>query len=381
MAACERARVIQTAYAERLARGEIADDPAQGAGVAALARLEGDLDAAGGPAGLALPFLKRRPLPAPRGVYLWGPVGRGKSMLMDLFFESAPTPKKRRVHFHAFMGEVHGLVAAWRQGDAAARKARFGRSKSDDAVTPVAELIARDARLLCFDELHVTDIADAMILGRLFEALFARGVTLVATSNRPPEDLYKDGLNRQLFLPFIAMLQEKMEVVRIGGPKDFRLDRLKGHRLYFSPLTTGAEAAFDALWREVLGGALEHSETLDVLGRRLTLPHAAGGYLRASFASLCFQALGAQDYLAIAARFHTVFLGDTPLLTADRRNEAARFVALVDALYEAKVKLVMLAAAEPDALYPAGDGAFEFERTASRLEEMRSADYVAAAKD
>ncbi len=381
MAACERARVIQTAYAERLARGEIADDPAQGAGVAALARLEGDLDAAGGPAGLALPFLKRRPLPAPRGVYLWGPVGRGKSMLMDLFFESAPTPKKRRVHFHAFMGEVHGLVAAWRQGDAAARKARFGRSKSDDAVTPVAELIARDARLLCFDELHVTDIADAMILGRLFEALFARGVTLVATSNRPPEDLYKDGLNRQLFLPFIAMLQEKMEVVRIGGPKDFRLDRLKGHRLYFSPLTTGAEAAFDALWREVLGGAPEHSETLDVLGRRLTLPHAAGGYLRASFASLCFQALGAQDYLAIAARFHTVFLGDTPLLTADRRNEAARFVALVDALYEAKVKLVMLAAAEPDALYPAGDGAFEFERTASRLEEMRSADYVAAAKD
>jgi cell division protein ZapE len=366
---------VRTAYRDRLTRGEISPDSAQAAAIEALARLEGELNAASEPS-FSLPFLRDRRREQPRGVYLWGPVGRGKSMLMDLFFESAPVTRKRRAHFHAFMAEVHASIDAWRKGDAAARKARFGTSKGDDPILPTAELIAEGARLLCFDELHVTDIADAMILGRLFEALFARGVTLVATSNRPPGDLYKNGINRPLFIPFIDMLTERMEVVRIAGPKDFRLDRLKGARVYFSPIDAQAECDFDALWAKLLDGAEETGATLEVLGRKLRLPRAAGGHLRSSFNSLCGQALGAQDYLALAERFHTVFLEGVPRLGPANRNEAARFVTLIDALYEAKTKLIVLAEAEPEDLYREGDGAFEFERTASRLQEMRSAAYL-----
>jgi cell division protein ZapE len=365
---------VRTAYRERLSRGDIQPDAAQATALEALARLEADLDSAGEP-GFSL--FGRKPK-GQRGVYLWGPVGRGKSMLMDLFFDSAPVARKRRIHFHVFMAEVHGLVRQWREGDAQARKAIFNSHKGDDPIAPVADVIAAEARLLCFDELQVTDIADAMILGRLFEALLALGVTLVATSNRPPDDLYKDGLNRQLFTPFIGMLKEKMEVVFVGGPKDFRLDRLRGARLWLAPNDPDNARTFEALWKDMLDGAEETGATLEVLGRKLHLPHAAGGLLRSSFISLCGAMLGPQDYLAIAARFHTVFLEDVPKLTPDRRDVARRFVTLVDALYEAKAKLVALADAEPAALYPAGDGAFEFERTASRLEEMRSADWLEA---
>jgi cell division protein ZapE len=275
------------------------------------------------------------------------------------------------------MGEIHRLIAAWRSGDAAARRARFGQHRGDDPIPPVADVVAAQARLLCFDEFQVTDIADAMILGRLFEALFERGVTLVATSNRRPDDLYKDGLNRQLFLPFIDLLKARVDVVEVAGGHDYRLDRLRAAGTWFSPIDPDHEARFDALWRDMLGKDEESGATLEVLGRKVTLPHAAGGLVRATFASLCSVALGPNDYLAIAAAFHTVFLEDVPKLTPNRREEARRLVILIDALYEAHAKLIVLAAAEPFELYPAGDGAFEFERTASRLQEMRSADWLA----
>jgi cell division protein ZapE len=324
---------LRSAYRARLQEGALKPDPAQAAAVEALCRLESELNAQAEPSFLS--FLKKPK--APRGVYLWGPVGRGKSMLMDLFFEAAPVEKKQRSHFYAFMAEVHGLIGQWRAGDAAERRRVFGMNKGDDPIAPTAALIASQARLLCFDELQVTDIADAMILGRLFEALFEEGVTLVSTSNRPPEDLYKDGINRQLFTPFIELLREKMDVVSVKGQVDYRLDRLRGAEVYLTP----ADPAH-----------------------------------RAGFAELCAEALGPQDYLAIAGQFHTLFLEDAPRLDAGRRNEARRFVTLIDALYEAQGRLVVLAEAEPDDLYPAGDGAFEFERTASRLQEMRSAAWL-----
>ena len=373
---------VRTAYRDRLKSGELEPDAAQERAIEALGRLEADLDQAGEP-GFSL--FGRKPK-SQRGVYLWGPVGRGKSMLMDLFFDSAPVAKKRRIHFHGFMAEVHAHVDAWRKGDTAARKARFGQARNkqgggDDPIAPTAELIADEARLLCFDELQVTDIADAMILGRLFEALFERGVTLVATSNRPPDDLYKDGLNRQLFLPFIEMIKTRMEVTAIKGPKDFRLDRLKSARVWLSPIDPDNERTFDKLWTDMLDGQAETGATLEVLGRKLHLPRASGGLLRASFASLCDHALGPNDYLAIAGRFHTLFLEDVPRLDPTKRSAARRFNTLVDALYEARARLVTLSAVAPRDLYPEGEGAFEFERTVSRLEEMQSAGWLEQERD
>ena len=363
---------FRSAYRQKLQAGEIERDAGQDPGLEALARLESELNALGEASILSL-FRRHQ---QPRGVYLWGPVGRGKSMLMDLFFQTAPVENKRRLHFYAFMAEVHGLIDAWRKGDAAERRARFGQHRGDDPIAPAAELIASKARLLCFDELQVADIADAMILGRLFEALFANGVVMVATSNRQPEDLYQGGINRELFLPFVEMMQTRMQVVQIAGEHDHRLARLKREKVYFAPIAAETEAGFEALWQGQLGAAAETGATLQVMGHQLRLPRAAGGLLRATFASLCGQALGPQDYLAIAARFHTIFLEDTPRLGADKRNEARRFVWLIDALYEARTHLVVLAEADPSDLYPAGDGAFEFERTASRLEEMRAAGWM-----
>jgi len=365
---------LQAAFNARLAAGEIRLDPAQLSALSALVRLEGDLAQAPAINGLKAFFRKPE---AERGVYLWGPVGRGKSMLMDLFFEAARVEKKRRTHFHVFMGEVHRLIGTWRGGGATQRKSQFGQSKGDDPIPPVADVVAEGARLICFDEFQVTDIADAMILGRLFEALFARGVTLVATSNRAPDSLYKDGINRQLFLPFIELLKAHLEVVGVAGGHDYRLDRLRAAGTWFSPPDPDNRRGFDGLWRDMLGDQEETGATLEVLGRKTTLPHACGGQVRATFASLCSVALGPNDYVALAERFHTLFLEDVPKLTPDRREEARRFVILIDALYEAHARLIVLAEAQPAQLYPQGSGSFEFERTASRLEEMRSADWLA----
>jgi cell division protein ZapE len=370
------ASALQAAYDARLRAGAIQPDPAQAAALAELVRLEQDL-ADEEPEGGILAMFRHRQLARPKGVYLVGPVGRGKSMLMDLFYETVSAGKQRRTHFHVFMGEVHRLIDAWRKGDRAQRRARFGQHKGDDPIPPVADAVAAQARLLCFDEFQVTDIADAMILGRLFEALFDRGVVLVATSNRRPEELYKNGINRQLFLPFIDLLKAKVEVVTIAGPHDYRLDRLRAAGTWFSPIDPDNARQAAALWRDMLGPEDEEvGETVEVLGRKIHFPHAVGGLLRASFASLCSVALGPNDYVAVAARFHTIFLEGVPKLTPNRREEARRFVILIDALYEARTHLIILAEAEPAKLYPEGDGSFEFERTASRLQEMRSTDWL-----
>lgn len=358
---------IRTTYDRRLAEGRLTPDPSQIAVVGALARLEKDI----GRRGL---FGGR---PAVRGVYLWGPPGRGKSLLMDMFFASAPEPRKTRAHFHAFMARVHDLVRQWREGDSRARKRVFGQSKGDDPIRPVADLIASEARLLCFDELQVTDIGDAMILGRLFEALFERGVVLAVTSNRAPEQLYLNGINRQLFLPFIAMLERKCVVVGVSGARDWRLDRLMGTRVWYLATDAGQRTGFEGLWEQLKGEQQEAPTRLPVLGRELVIGRTDGGLARATFAELCDTPLGPQDYLAIAERFHTLFLENVPVMGPDNQQAARRFVTLIDALYEAGTRLVVLAGAAPEALYRQGVGAFEFERTVSRLNEMSSADWLA----
>jgi cell division protein ZapE len=364
---------LKQLYARRLAAGQVAPDAAQAAAVDRLDALATQLAGSGG----IFPLARRE---APRGIYLWGAVGRGKSMLMDLFLESAPVREKRRVHFHAFMLEIHAFIHAWRQMSPADRRRHpaFVREAGDDPIAPAARSIAGAARVLCFDEFQVTQIADAMILGRLFDQLFERRVVVVATSNRPPRDLYRDGINRQLFLPFIDRLERELDVVELKAERDYRLDRLVAAPVYYTPLGPEADAAMDAAFRRLTAGLDPAPASLDVQGRSLAIPAQAGGVARFPFEDLCARPLGAADYLALARTYHTVLVDRAPRLTADRRNEAARFVTLIDALYDTRTKLVMSAAAEPDQLYPAGDGAFEFERTASRLQEMRSADYLAA---
>ena len=357
---------IRNAYDIRLEEGVINPDPAQVALISELERLELDLAKKG----------LFGALPDVRGIYIWGPPGRGKSMLMDLFYSSTPEQKKVRAHFHAFMARIHDLVRQWREGDKAQRKAVFGQHKGDDPIPPVAALIASEARLLCFDELQVTDIADAMILGRLFDALFEKKVVLAITSNRAPDDLYKNGINRQLFLPFIKTLKERTVVVETAGAKDFRLDRLSGEKVWFATDSEGAAETFELLWSDLKGGEPEEPTHLTVLGREVVVNRTVGGMARATFDELCVKPLGPQDYLAIAKRFHTLFLEGVPKLGPNKRQEARRLVTLIDALYEAKTRLVVLADAEPEVLYTEGDGAFEFERTVSRLNEMRSQSWL-----
>ena len=366
---------IARAYADRLKSGQWTSDPAQKAAIDTLTRLEKDLGKRGLFGGV----------PEVRGVYLWGPPGRGKSILMDLFCAHAPEPRKNRAHFHAFMARVHDLIRQWREGDKKARQGVFGTHKGDDPIEPVAALIASEARLLCFDELQVTDIADAMILGRLFDALFERKVVVCITSNRAPDALYKDGINRPLFVPFIERITQRCQVVELSGARDWRLDRIKASRVWYDlGRQEGGEGGarregFEQLWTDLKGDMPECPAHLAVLGRDVVIQRTAGGLARATFAELCEQPLGPQDYLAIAARFHTLFLDGAPLLTPDNRQAARRFVTLIDALYEAKTRLVAMAAGAPEQLYPAGDGAFEFERTVSRLNEMSSQSWLETA--
>jgi cell division protein ZapE len=359
-------------YRDRVEAGLLSDDPIQ---AEAAARLD-DLALR-----LASPpksgwFSKPEPV---TGLYLWGGVGRGKSMLMDLFFEDAAPKAKRRVHFHEFMAEIQDLLDIWRKMPESERRRSPWRVKSagDDPIPPVAKQVAASAQLLCFDEFQVTQIADAMILARLFEQLFARGITMVATSNREPDDLYKDGINRPLFLPFIKHLKERCDIFHLASDRDYRLDRLIVAPIWYAPLGPEAEASLDAVWGRLTSGAQAQHVTLTVKGRKLDVSCEAAGVARFTFQELCARPLYSRDYLTIAANFHTIILSGIPLLGPENRNEAARFVALIDALYEAKIKLVASAAAEPEALYPEGDGAFEFERTSSRLHEMRSTDYLA----
>ena len=356
---------VGRAYAQLLHDHELKPDAAQANAVTALDRLAASL---ANTSFLSRLFAKSD---GPAGVYLWGGVGRGKSMLMDLAFTHIDVHPKRRVHFSEFMLEVH------------ARLREVRKREEGDPIEPVAEQIASEAKLLCFDEMQVTNPADAMILSRLFAKLIAGGVKVVTTSNRRPRDLYKDGLNRELFLPFIELIEQRMLIVPVNGPTDYRLERLTGVEVWHVPNGPKATADLSRAFFQLTDYPVEDrakvpSEDIDVGGgRTLHVPKSLKGVAVFSFKRLCGEPRGAADYLAIARRYHTVIIVGIPVMRPEMRNEAARFVTLIDALYEHKVKLLAAADAEPAGLYPSGDGRFEFQRTVSRLEEMRSAEYLA----
>ena len=348
---------ISDIYNQRIASGELTADPAQQAVLAEFNRIETALKQP-----VKRGFFRKAPEPIP-GLYLWGGVGRGKSMLMDLFADGLSDIPVRRVHFHAFMQEIHaGMHTARKQG-------------VKDALAPVVADVVQSVRVLAFDEMQITDITDAMIVGRLFEALFDAGVVVITTSNRVPDDLYKDGLNRQLFLPFIDLIKTRMVVHELVSPNDYRQNRLEGQQVYFSPIGPESRAAIRAVWQDLSGGPAEPL-TLIVNKREVEIPAFRNGVARATFYDLCGKPLGPADYLALSEAVRVLVLEDIPQLSRSNFNEAKRFVTLVDALYEARVRLVASAAAQPEMLYIEGEGSFEFERTASRLREMQSLDWA-----
>ena len=367
---------VRSALERLIAAGEIEADPAQRRIADRLDRLDRVLSAAAVASkhsALGWLFGKSQPTEPIRGLYVHGDVGRGKTMLMDMFFRQSSVAAKRRVHFHDFMGDVHARIGAHR----AAVKA--GSAKGDDPIPPVAASLAREAKLLCFDEFSVTDIADAMILSRLFKVLFETGVVLVATSNVAPDDLYRDGLNRPLFLPFVAMLKTYADIVELAGAEDYRLATIGSDDCYITPLGPEASVRMDAAWASLLDGHREAPASLSVKGRTVPVPRAGSGAARFTYDNLLRRPLGAQDFLAIARRFHTVMIDDLPAMSEAERNEAKRFIMLVDALYDAGRRLVISADAPAESLYRGAKGteAFEFDRTVSRLIEMRSDDSLA----
>lgn len=360
-------------YRARVAHGELAPDPAQEAAAVRLQvlwdQLRGYEPARPAPKpGLFGRLFGRapEPPPPPRGLYLVGQVGRGKSMLMDLFFDTADVPRRRRIHFHRFIQEAHARFHAHKRE----------HPEIDDPIPPLADRIAAEAALLCFDEFQVHDIADAMILGRLFEALFARGVVAVATSNTAPDDLFRGQPGRDAFLPFIANLNRHVDVHQLDSARDFRRQRMRAFATWHVPPDSRADATLDEVFTTLGGGETPRAVDLTVMGRTLRVPLAAGRVARFDFEALCGEALGAGDYLAVAARFHTVVLDGVPRLSSDNFDKARRFIVLVDTLYDHRVKLYASAEAMPDQLYMRGENAAMFERTASRLEEMRSQDYL-----
>jgi cell division protein ZapE len=364
--------------AARRAAGQIHSDPVQEKVVGRLQSVHDQLAAAASPAP-RLGLLARLGLapvekvtPGCRGLYIWGPVGRGKSMLMDLFFADAPAARKRRVHFHEFMLEVHERLHRRREELAAK-----GAPPEADTIVPIAREIARQTRLLCFDEFQVTNIADAMILGRLFETLLEEGVIVIATSNRAPDDLYRNGLQRDRFLPFIELIKKRLEILELGGGQDYRLGRMRKLELYLTPLGAWATAKLDETFRALTDGADGEPRVLRTQGRDVEVPRAAPGVAMAHYVDWCAKPMGAADFLCIADHFHTVILAEIPRMGPENRDKAARFVTMIDAFYERKVKFICSAAAWPDKLYVEGDGAFEFQRTVSRLMEMQSPEYLA----
>ena len=352
--------VISDAYDSEVAAGHLKPDPAQETALSEFDRIA--LALSEHPASKTFGgFFSKKAEPI-KGLYIWGGVGRGKSMLMDLFHQSLPDINSKRIHFHAFMQDVHSAMHEVR------------KTGVDDAIKPVALDLAKDLQLLCLDEMQITDITDAMIVGRLFEWLVGEDVVVVTTSNRPPGDLYKDGLNRDLFLPFIDFLNTHLQVHELASPTDYRQNRLQGAQSYFVPADATARSALGKIWGDLSRGKSDRL-ILSVKGRDVVLPAFSNGVAKASFYDLCGQPLGPGDYLAIADAIRLLILEDIPRLSSENYNQARRFVTLIDALYEAKVRLIASAADQPERLYIEGAGSFEFERTASRLREMQAADW------